>query len=59
MTSPVAWSTWTFTDDDSEPWRGFLVILQHPEIEHQYALDLRAEWAAGDPQSGGAWLRRR
>jgi hypothetical protein len=60
ITPPVAWSTWTFTDEDGEPWRALLVILQHPEVEHQYLLDLRVQWAAGDPRIGpGARLRRR
>jgi hypothetical protein len=53
MTPPVAWSTWTLADTEGEPWRGFLVILRHPEVEHQYALDLCLDWSGGEPDAGG------
>ncbi len=56
LTPPVAWSTWTLTDTEGEPWRGFLIIVQHPEDEHHYVLDLHVDWVGGEPDlpAGGS-----
>ncbi len=42
---PVAWSTWTFTDDEAESWRALFFILQEPDEPNAYHLFLRAKSA--------------
>jgi hypothetical protein len=49
---PVAWSTWSFTDQDSAAWEALLLILQRPSRHGNYALTLRAERERDAPQSG-------
>jgi hypothetical protein len=54
---PVAWSTWSFTDQDSAAWQALLLILQRPGRHGEYALGnyaltLRAERERDAPQSG-------
>ncbi len=49
---PVAWSTWSFTDQDSAAWQALLLILQRPGRQGNYALTLRAERERDAPQSG-------
>lgn len=41
----VAWSRWTFTDEEQEPWRGTLLMLQQSEAPRSYFLLLRADAA--------------
>lgn len=40
----VAWSTWTFTDEDKEPWRALFIILKRPDEQRLFWLHLIAEW---------------
>ena len=43
---PAAWSTWTFTDEDGEPWAGVLLALQlpvSPTTPDRYLLTLRCD----------------
>ena len=51
---PVAWSTWSFTDQDSAAWQALLLILQRPGRQGNYALTLRAERERDASQSGSA-----
>jgi len=41
---PVAWSSWSFTDDESEPWSALFVLLRRPSLANRYYLTIRAEW---------------
>lgn len=54
---PLAWSTWTFPDDENEPWRALFFILNRPDVAQCYTLRLEAEWAdtssTGSGGSGG------
>jgi len=50
---PVAWSAWTFRDEDGEEWRGLLFALRRPEVADEYVVYLRADVSAGDAASGG------
>lgn len=45
---PLAWSTWTFQDEDKEPWRGLFFILKTPGQENQFILVVRIEWDKKD-----------
>jgi hypothetical protein len=38
----VAWSTWTFSDQEGEPWRATRFIFQHPDGPQTYTRLLRA-----------------
>lgn len=49
---PVAWSTWTFEDENKEPWRSLFVIFKRPDASRQSWLRIVAEWA-GDRSQGG------
>lgn len=49
---PVAWSTWTFEDEDKEPWRSLFVIFKRPDASRQSWLRIVAE-LAGDRSQGG------
>ncbi len=40
---PVAWSTWTFEDEEKEPWRAFFVILRRPDVPRRYWAQIIAE----------------
>lgn len=42
---PIAWSAWTFTDEQGEPWRGLFFILKQPDVAERYLLQVSAEWA--------------
>ena len=53
----VAWNTWTFQDDEKEPWRALFFILKRPDIPQRYTLHLEAEWATPSSNSGGGgWI---
>ncbi len=41
----LAWSTWSFRDEQGDPWRGVLYTLRRPDQERQFMLHLAAEWA--------------
>jgi hypothetical protein len=41
---PVAWSAWTFTDDEGEPWRAMFVALQQVGQAGRYHLWLSADY---------------
>lgn len=49
---PVAWSTWTFQDEDKEPWSGLFIILKHPDMPRRYWVQVLAEWIGKQPQGG-------
>jgi hypothetical protein len=40
----LAWSTWTHTDEDKEPWNAFFLIMSKPGKSGQYTLFIRTEW---------------
>lgn len=50
---PVAWSTWTFQDEDYELWRGLFVILRRPDVLRRYWVQVLAEWTGQQSQGGG------
>jgi len=41
---PVAWSRWTFSDKEGEPWRGLFFILSDTDRPGNYSMQLRADW---------------
>lgn len=55
---PLAWSTWTFRDEEKEPWRGLFFILKVPGREGQYALEVRIDWDKEDRGGGMRVVRR-
>jgi hypothetical protein len=48
---PAAWSSWTLTDVEGQPWRALLVALKRPDVPRRYALHLIAEWT-GEQSAG-------
>jgi hypothetical protein len=52
---PLAWSTWTFQDEEKTPWNGLFFILKTPGKEGQYILEARVEWEKKD--NGGKMKR--
>jgi hypothetical protein len=40
----LTWSTWDFSDDAGQPYRGTLSVLRNPARAGQYRLILEAEW---------------
>ena len=59
QSGPVGWHSWTFQDEDGEPWRALFFILKMPETEGQHFLYLKADWAnkGGNPGGGASWTR--
>ena len=55
QSGPVAWHTWTFQDEDGEPWRALFFILKVPETEGQYFLYMKADWANKGGNMGGGF----
>ena len=53
IAGPLAWSTWTFQDEDNEPWNGLFLILKRPGKERQYFLEVRADWDRKEEKRGG------
>lgn len=45
QSGPQAWSTWTFHDEEGQPWTGLFVALQLPERPREYFLQVHANWA--------------
>jgi hypothetical protein len=54
---PLSWSTWTFKDEEQEPWSGLFFILKTPGKERKYALELRIEWDKKDAGGGMRLMR--
>lgn len=58
QSGPVGWHSWTFQDEDGEPWRALFFILKLPETEGQHFLYLKADWAnKGGDMGGSSWTR--
>lgn len=53
QSGPVAWHTWTFQDEDGEPWRALFFMLKVPETEGQYFLYIKTDWANKGGRMGG------
>lgn len=51
--SPVAWSTWTFKDDDTEPWSATFAALQQAHAPRRYDLWLSANYAGSKGRPRG------
>lgn len=49
---PAAWSTWTLTDREGEPWWAALFALQLPATPERYLLTFRAEMLRPDAHAG-------
>ncbi len=59
LDGPLAWHTWTFQDEDKEPWRGLFYILKVPGTEREHDLNVRVDWAnkgEGGMRRGGGWF---
>ncbi|MGE5335261.1 MAG: hypothetical protein ACM3N4_11215 [Nitrososphaerota archaeon] len=50
---PVAWSTWSFEDEDKEPWRALFVILRRPDVPRTAWVQVLADWIGKQPQGSG------
>lgn len=55
ISGPLAWSTWTFQDEENEPWNGFFYILKRPGKERQHVLEVRVDWDKQEEQRG-SWF---
>lgn len=53
IAGPVAWSAWTFQDEENESWSGLFLILKKPGKERQYALEIRADWERKEEKRDG------
>ena len=53
---PFAWSTWTFRDEDGEPWFGNFIIMKMPVQQLQYTLQAQANMDLGRNQQSGGWF---
>ncbi len=53
VSGPLAWSTWTFQDEDKENWNGLFFILKRPGKERQYVLEVRIDWDKKEETRGG------
>ena len=53
---PFAWSTWTFRDEDNEPWYGSFIIMRVPIQKLQYTLQVQANMDSGGNQQSGGWF---
>lgn len=47
---PVAWSTWSFEDEDKEPWRALFVVLRRPDVPRTFWVQVLADWMGKQPQ---------
>lgn len=52
---PVAWSTWTFRDDEGAAWRGLLLILRRTDLPGRFDLLVKAETGDGDGRAPGGF----
>lgn len=52
---PVAWSTWSFRDEEQHPWHAMLLILQQTEAPRTYFLLLRGEMEGSPSGLGGSF----
>ena len=41
---PLAWSTWTFQDDDGQNWQGWFFALRTSDQPGKYMLQVHAQW---------------
>lgn len=53
FSSPLAWTTWTFQDEDKENWSGLFFILKMPGKEREHALEVRIDWDKKEQRRGG------
>lgn len=53
---PFAWSTWTFHDEDNEPWLGSFIIFKMPVQQLKYTLYVHASMNTGGNQRSGGWF---
>jgi hypothetical protein len=53
VSGPLAWSTWTFQDEDKENWNGLFFILKRPGKDRQYVLEVRIDWNKKEEKRGG------
>lgn len=51
---PIAWHTWTFKDEENEPWRGVFFILKTPGLEKAHFLSIKADRENKPTWQGGA-----
>ena len=48
-----AWSAWTFTDPQNEPWLGTFFLFRYRETPGVYQAGVRIEWTGKDGQRAG------
>ena len=56
VSEPVAWSAWTFTDEEKQPWRALFVLLKWPGEPRRSWAQLVAEWV-GERGGDGVHIR--
>jgi hypothetical protein len=55
QSGPGAWHTWTFQDEDQEPWQGMFFMLKTPGREREYFLYIKID-LANKRNPGGGWF---
>ena len=45
LSGPLAWQTWTFADEDQQPWNGQFFILKSQDKAHLHYLYIQVDWA--------------
>jgi hypothetical protein len=56
QSGPLAWHTWTFVDEDQEPWEGLFSIFAVPGKPRKHTLSLFMEWVnKPEPQESGVF----
>lgn len=53
---PVAWSRWTYRDEDNELWNANFLILKTQEQQPQYQLYIQATMDESSPPPRGGWF---
>ncbi len=55
QSGPAAWHTWTFQDEEKEPWQGMFFMLKTPGREREYFLYIKID-LANKHNPGGGWF---
>jgi len=54
---PLTWSTWTFHDEDAEPWHGLFFALRHMGAERDCFLSMHVDADTDGGMQGGQQVR--
>ena len=52
FSGPLAWSTWTFQDEDKQNWNGLFFVLKVPGKQREHALEVRIDWDKKEQRGG-------